>query len=73
YDAEEWFFLLHTESTEIDTNGFTPLEKATVNSHRWWTLDELESTADTVYPEQLARLVAGLVADGWDGQLRPVR
>lgn len=73
YDAEEWFFLLRTERTEINTNGRTPLERAMVESHRWWTAEELGSTSDTIYPEQLADLIAGLVAEGWDGQLHSVR
>lgn len=73
YEAEEWFFLLRTQHTEIDTDGLTPIEKATVDTHRWWTLEELESTSDAVCPEQLAELLTGLVADGWDGRVRAVR
>lgn len=72
YHGEEWYFLLRTEPTEVDISGFTQVEIDTVDDHHWWSPDELRSTSDTVYPEQLAELLPGLLADGWDGNLRTV-
>jgi 8-oxo-dGTP pyrophosphatase MutT (NUDIX family) len=71
YDSDEWFFLAAlTDAAEVDTAGFTDLENRSVRGHRWWSVDDLRRTTETVYPLQLAELLAGLLADGWDGQLR---
>jgi hypothetical protein len=71
YDSDEWFFLAAlTDAAVVDTAGFTELENRSVRGHRWWSADELRATAETVYPLQLAELLPGLLADGWDGGLR---
>ncbi|WP_018685915.1 NUDIX hydrolase [Actinokineospora enzanensis] len=72
YDGEEWFFLAHLPAdATVDTSGFTDLETATIAEHRWWTVDDLRSTADTVYPVQLAELLSE--RQTWDGTLKAVR
>jgi 8-oxo-dGTP pyrophosphatase MutT (NUDIX family) len=71
YDSDEWFFLATlTDAAEVDTAGFTDLENRSVRGHRWWSADDLCRTTETVYPLQLAELLPGLLADGWDGRLR---
>jgi 8-oxo-dGTP pyrophosphatase MutT (NUDIX family) len=71
YDSEEWFFLAELSGgTAVDTAGFTDLEHRTVRGHRWWSAADLSATGETVYPLQLAELLPGLLADGWDGTLR---
>jgi 8-oxo-dGTP pyrophosphatase MutT (NUDIX family) len=71
YDSDEWFFLAAlTDPADVDTAGFTDLENRTVRGHRWWGADDLRRTTETVYPLQLAELLPGLLADGWDGRLR---
>jgi 8-oxo-dGTP pyrophosphatase MutT (NUDIX family) len=71
YDSDEWFFLVTlTDAADVDTGGFTDLENRTVRGHRWWSADALRRTSETVYPLQLAELLPGLLADGWDGRLR---
>ncbi|MBM7775926.1 8-oxo-dGTP pyrophosphatase MutT (NUDIX family) [Actinokineospora baliensis] len=72
YDGEEWFYLAHVpEGSTVDTSGFTELEAATIAEHRWWSEPDLRTTGDTVYPGQLAELLADLRT--WDGTLRTVR
>ena len=71
YDSEEWFFLTSlTAAAVVDTAGFTELENRTVRGHRWWSTNDLRDTRETLYPLQLAELLPGLLADGWDGQVR---
>jgi 8-oxo-dGTP pyrophosphatase MutT (NUDIX family) len=71
YDSDEWFFLAAlTDAADVDTAGFTDLENRTVRGHRWWSADDLRATTETIYPLQLAELLPGLLADGWDGRLR---
>jgi 8-oxo-dGTP pyrophosphatase MutT (NUDIX family) len=73
YDSDEWFFLAAlTDAAEVDTAGFTDLENRTVRGHRWWSAEDLRRTTETIYPLQLAELLPGLLADGWDGRLRLV-
>ncbi|WP_285505826.1 NUDIX domain-containing protein [Actinokineospora sp. NBRC 105648] len=72
YDGEEWFFLAHLpQGSTVDTAGFTDLERETIAEHRWWTAKELQETKETIYPVQLADLMAN--TSTWDGILRPVR
>jgi 8-oxo-dGTP pyrophosphatase MutT (NUDIX family) len=73
YDAEEWFFVASTDTTEVDTSGFNQIELDTIDEHRWWSAADLRSTTDTVYPVQLADLLPDLLTGGWDGRTRAVR
>jgi 8-oxo-dGTP pyrophosphatase MutT (NUDIX family) len=73
YDAEEWFFLAKTTATDIDTAGFTQLERDTIDEHRWWSAADLRATRHVVYPVQLPDLLPSLLSTDWDGQTRPVR
>jgi 8-oxo-dGTP pyrophosphatase MutT (NUDIX family) len=56
------FFLHRTAAYEIDTSGFQATERDQINGHRWWTLDELRSPDEPVYPLGLAPLLADLLA-----------
>jgi 8-oxo-dGTP pyrophosphatase MutT (NUDIX family) len=73
YDAEEWFFVASTNTTEVDTSGFNQIELDTIDEHRWWSAADLRSTTDTVYPVQLADLLPDLLDGSWDGRTRAVR
>ncbi len=53
----EQFFVAHVDRVEINSVGWSDLEKRTMLESRWWTLDELESTSETIYPHNLANLV----------------
>lgn len=53
----EQFFIAHVHGVEIDSSGWSELEKRMMLESRWWSLDELESTSETIYPENLADLV----------------
>ena len=79
YDGEEWFFLADLSGTgeqveiRIDTSGFTEVEHSTVDGHRWWSVEELRNTEETVYPVQLPTLLPELLSSTWDGTVRAVR
>ncbi len=64
YLQREQFFLLRVPSHEVDTRGFTALEASSVLGHRWWTLEELATTDDVVYPHCLAPELSKLLAEG---------
>jgi len=56
------YFLHRVDSHDVDTRGFSALERRNQGGHRWWTVDELRSTKETVYPLGLAALVEDLNA-----------
>lgn len=60
-DQRELYFTARTPAFTPSDAGWTELERRELHEHRWWAVDELRTTADTVYPEGLADLVAGLV------------
>jgi hypothetical protein len=61
YVQDNAFFVARVADHDVVITGFTELEATFVLDHRWWTVDELRRTSDTVYPECLADLLAGLV------------
>ena len=57
YRQRHWFFLARVESWEVDTAGFEPIERTTMDEHRWWSAAELEGTAEVIYPPELGRIL----------------
>lgn len=58
YRQEQDWFLVRVGSWEVDVAGFNHIERATVDTHRWWPLDELRDTSDRYYPTDLPNLLA---------------
>lgn len=57
-EQREQFFVAHVPAFEPTTGGWTALEQQMLAELRWWTVAELRATAETVYPDNLAALVA---------------
>jgi len=55
--ADERFFLVRVVEARIDTAGHTELEQALMTQHRWFTLAELESWHEAVFPVNLADMI----------------
>jgi len=60
--ADERFFLVRVDALEISTERWTGLEREVMAAHRWWSAAELRSTAEQVWPEDLADLLARIGA-----------
>ena len=60
--ADERFFLLRVSEARIDTAGHTALEQKLMTQHRWFTLDELESWHEAVFPVNLAAMIRSHIA-----------
>ncbi len=54
----EHYFHHRTVYTEIDTGGHTELEREILVEHRWFVAEELKGWHETIYPLNLARLLA---------------
>lgn len=61
---DEWYHLGRTEVTDVDLSGLTELELATITGTRWWTVQELRETRDTVHPVGLGGLLGTLLEGG---------
>jgi 8-oxo-dGTP pyrophosphatase MutT (NUDIX family) len=64
YRQSEVFYVLRVAEHEVDTSGFQPIEASAIIDHRWWTLDELASTDEVVYPGVLKTDLVRLLSDG---------
>jgi 8-oxo-dGTP pyrophosphatase MutT (NUDIX family) len=62
YRQEQDFFVLRVGSPDVITDGLDDEEAAVIDGYRWWSADELASTAESCYPAELPRLVRDLAA-----------
>lgn len=62
YEQSEDYFVVRAEQFALDTSRWSPIEVATVVEHRWWSLEELRTTQEQVYPEGLPELLQRLIA-----------
>ena len=62
YAQTEDFYFCRVDSGAVVTTGWTELERRAMTAHRWWTVDDLATTGDVVYPENLGPLLARLLA-----------
>lgn len=60
--ADERFFLVRVDEARIDTSRHTALEQELMTQHRWFTLDELESWDEAVFPVNLADMIRSQTA-----------
>ena len=59
---KEHYVVARTAGGELSRAGWQPLEREFVDEIRWWTLEELSVTAETIYPEGLAELLPDVMA-----------
>ena len=53
YRQHNVFYGVRVSRFEVETSGWSQIERNAVVEHRWWTVDELVSTSETVYPPEL--------------------
>ncbi|WP_315727833.1 MULTISPECIES: NUDIX hydrolase [unclassified Bradyrhizobium] len=53
--ADERFFLIRVEAAQMpSTERWTDLEREVMATHHWWSAEELLSTSEQVWPENLS-------------------
>ncbi len=67
YRQREVFFLARLPASRPLAPRLTPMEQRSILGQRWWSLDELQATETTVYPADLAAVVARVLAGTPDG------
>jgi 8-oxo-dGTP diphosphatase len=58
--ADERFFVVRTRNAALSREHWTALERDVMAEHRWWSREELAQTEETVFPENLAEMLARL-------------
>jgi 8-oxo-dGTP pyrophosphatase MutT (NUDIX family) len=51
--AEERFFIIHADQSDIDRSGWSSNEKNVIRKHHWWTIEELRQTTEIIFPADL--------------------
>jgi hypothetical protein len=59
---DEHYLLARTPGGEPARHGWLDHEVDLIDDIRWWTLEELNATADRVFPPDLPMLLADIVA-----------
>ncbi len=55
YHQTEFYFVAAAPAGfKVQTTGFTQLESDSITGYRWWSVEDLEQTPDTIFPVQLA-------------------
>lgn len=63
YEQSEDFYLVQIdERFEIDTSQHSAIERQTLFEYRWWSIDDLRTTTEVVFPENLADLLQALLS-----------
>jgi len=55
--ADERFFMVRASSTNLSRDGWTDDERDLMAEHRWWSVPELETTREQIWPEDIAQIV----------------
>ncbi|MGI8840479.1 MAG: NUDIX hydrolase [Caulobacteraceae bacterium] len=58
---KETYFVARCAGGEASRAGWQAMEREFIDDMRWWTLEELAACAEPVFPEGLARRLAGLL------------
>jgi 8-oxo-dGTP pyrophosphatase MutT (NUDIX family) len=54
---ETYFLVRIASAADISRDGWTKLETEIIAEHRWWTVDDLRATSETVYPINLMTML----------------
>lgn len=55
----ERYFVIHSDSDRLSREGWTADEVRVMADHRWWSVEELQMTSETVWPERLIEILEG--------------
>lgn len=63
----ERYFLARVRDTEVSLANLLPYERQVYRGHRWWTLADLRSSPEAIWPEGFADLLAPVLAGDLPG------
>lgn len=53
----EQYFVVQASSSALSRDGWSAHELKVMAAHHWWSVDELRTTGETVYPEGLLEML----------------
>jgi 8-oxo-dGTP pyrophosphatase MutT (NUDIX family) len=62
YASRDNYFAVRLDAFTPTTDGHEPLEREWIEGFRWWSVDEVDATDETVWPLGLAALVRRILA-----------
>ena len=64
FRQDQDFFVVRVRSWEVSVDGFGEDERMSIDAHRWWSAAEIETTAEKIYPPDLAARLRQLPPGG---------
>jgi len=61
FEQHEEFLYTRVQRFAVSNSSWTALERRTLIEWRWWSIDQLESTSETLHPDVLASLVRQVI------------
>jgi ADP-ribose pyrophosphatase YjhB (NUDIX family) len=58
----ERYVVAHAPHEDVSTAGFTEIEREVIRDLRWWSIEEIAATRETIFPNCLARLLPEIIA-----------
>ncbi|MBA1200251.1 NUDIX domain-containing protein [Pseudomonas capeferrum] len=66
--AVERFFMVRAGEQALSKEHWTPLEVQVLAEHRWWSIEQLRQTTETVWPQDLPDLLLRLGVNASNAQ-----
>lgn len=51
------YYRVRVDDPTVDVSGWTELERRALSEYRWWRIEDLRTTEETVYPRNLVTLL----------------
>lgn len=64
YEQDEWLPIGRWPEGRIGSGHPDDVEAAAVAAHRWWSIDDLRRTRESIYPRDLPSIVERLLREG---------
>ncbi len=58
---DEFYFMVRVTGTALSRAGWTDYERQCMRDHRWWSALDLAQTTETIWPQDLSRLLDELL------------
>jgi 8-oxo-dGTP pyrophosphatase MutT (NUDIX family) len=55
------FYAFFSNHANLNSAGWSEIEAHTIDQGKWWSVHELQKTAETIYPAHLAEMLASVV------------
>jgi 8-oxo-dGTP pyrophosphatase MutT (NUDIX family) len=62
YRQEQVFFVVRVKGWQVSMAGFDADERRSIDTHRWWSVEELARTEEVFYPVELPTLLGEILA-----------